>query len=111
MQYSIILTVLFFLVGCNSPSTTQTVKSEVIPQSSELTGKVVFKQYCVLCHGADGKLGLNGSKDLTLSDLPLDSVLYQIKNGKGTMLPYKDILNDAEIDSVTQYVISLRINE
>ena len=32
-------------------------------------GKKTFETYCILCHGADGKLGLNGSKDLTISEI------------------------------------------
>ena len=109
MQYLIFLCALLLLTNCTSSGNADKGNDEI--QTVVITGKKIYSQYCVLCHGVDGKLGLNGSKDLTLSELSIDSVLIQIKNGKGAMLPYKDVLSRAEIDSVTQYIISLRNNE
>ena len=96
------------LIACSSSKKEADKKPSTEKYKSTITGKKVFQQYCVLCHGADGTLGLNGSKDLTLSTTPVDSVLHQIRYGKGAMLPYNDILNDEEIDSVAAYVLRLR---
>ena len=73
-----------------------------------LEGKKTFETYCVLCHGADGKLGLNGSKDLTLSTITLEERINQVTNGKGTMTPFKGVLTEAEIKDVAEYAQSLK---
>ena len=54
--------------------------------STTVDGKKIYKQNCMLCHGADGSLGANGSKDLSQSTLSLDERKAIIKNGKGKMV-------------------------
>lgn len=71
-------------------------------------GKLIFKQYCVACHGADGKLGISGAKDLSISTLDLAERINQVTNGKGLMTPYKDILSEDQIKAVCEYVEELR---
>lgn len=73
-----------------------------------LEGKKTFETYCILCHGADGKLGLNGSKDLSISTLTIEEKITQITNGKNTMTPFKDILTPDEIKAVAEYTVSLK---
>ena len=71
-------------------------------------GKQTYLTYCQQCHGDDGKLGLNDSKDLTKSVVTLEDAIEQVTNGKGLMTPYKDILTKEEISNVVHYVISIR---
>lgn len=71
-------------------------------------GKKIFKQNCVLCHGLDGKLGLNNSKDLTLSKLTKEERVTIIKNGKGTMTAFGAILSAEDIDAVAEYTFTLK---
>ena len=71
-------------------------------------GGAVYKQYCVLCHGADGKMGTNGAKDLTQSAFSLEERIEMIKNGKGLMTPFKEILSDDEIKAVAEYTFTLK---
>jgi cytochrome c6 len=71
-------------------------------------GKKTFETYCILCHGSDGKLGLNGSKDLTISTITLPERITQVTNGKGVMTPFKDILTEDEIKAVAEYTVSLK---
>lgn len=71
-------------------------------------GKKLFKQNCVICHGIDGKLGLSGSKDLTVSTLTKDERISIVKNGKGTMNPFGAILKPEEIASVVEYTFTLK---
>ena len=75
-----------------------------------MTGKAVYNMYCVACHGADGKMMFSGASDLSLSTLDLQTRITQIKNGKGVMNAFKNILNDEEIEKVAVYVEELRIN-
>jgi cytochrome c6 len=70
-------------------------------------GALVYKQYCKTCHGAKGKLGLSGAKDLSQSELTLEERKYIIVHGKNTMTPFKKILSDKEIDAVAKYTQKL----
>lgn len=74
------------------------------PAASNRKGKLVYKQYCQLCHGADGKLGLSGAKDLSISEIDMEERINQITNGKGMMTPYKDILSKEQIEAVADYI-------
>lgn len=73
-----------------------------------IDGVKIFKQNCELCHGADGKLGLNGSKDLSLSTLDLDARVAMVTKGKGVMMPFENILTAQEIKAVAEYSMSLK---
>lgn len=76
--------------------------------SNEHPGKALYKQYCVTCHGADGKLGLNGAMDLTMSLVPRKEAINQVTNGKGMMTPFKDLMTEEEIEQVVDYTITMR---
>ncbi len=71
-------------------------------------GMAVFRQYCVTCHGADGKLGLNGAKDLTQSTLPLEERLNVITNGRKVMTAFNEVLSPEEIKAVAEYTLTLK---
>lgn len=70
-------------------------------------GEQLYRMNCVLCHGADGRLGFNGAKDLTASALTKEEMIVRVREGKGTMMPYKDVLNAKEIEAVVAHVRSL----
>ncbi len=70
-------------------------------------GQAIYKKYCIVCHGADGKLGLNGSKDISVSLLTEAQRIEQITNGKNTMTPFKGILSPEEIKAVAAYSMTL----
>lgn len=72
------------------------------------SGKDIFKKNCVICHGIDGTLGLNGAKDLTKSTLSIDEKILQVTNGKGLMTPFKNILTETEIKQVVDYVQTMK---
>lgn len=71
-------------------------------------GALIFKQYCVACHGADGKLGLSGAKDLSISTISMEERIDQVTNGKGFMTPFKSILSEDQIIAVTDYLDELK---
>ena len=70
-------------------------------------GEKIYKQNCVLCHGKDGKLGANGSKDLTVSKMTLEERVVIIKNGKGAMVGLGTLLSEEEIKAVAKYSMTL----
>ena len=71
-------------------------------------GQAVFRQNCVVCHGADGKLGLNGAKDLSQSQLTLEARVAQVTNGKNLMPPFGKQLRPEEIKAVAEYTLSFK---
>ena len=77
-------------------------------EPSKPDGLAVFRQNCVNCHGANGKLGLNGAKDLTRSGLSTEERVLVVTNGRNLMTPWKGILTPAEIESVSAYTSTLK---
>lgn len=52
----------------------------------------------------DGQKGLSGAGDLTRSKLSIKERIKIIRNGKGSMIPYKNILSKKEIRAVAGYL-------
>lgn len=73
------------------------------------SGKEIYTQYCVACHGANGKMGFSGAKDLSKSVLPLKDRILIITYGKGVMNAFKNLLNEQEVEELAIYIESLRI--
>lgn len=69
----------------------------------------LFEFNCTACHGADGKLGASGAKDLTKSTLGDKDLIKLISEGKNGMPPMEDLLGSREnVERVAEYVKSLR---
>ena len=77
-------------------------------KKATVDGQTIYKKYCILCHGADGKLGLNGAKDLTASILSEPERIVIVTNGKNTMTPFKGVLTEEEIKAVVAYTLTLK---
>ena len=73
-----------------------------------IDGKKKFKIFCTACHGTNGKMKINGAKDLTKSKTTLEERVAQVYFGKGLMTPFKGVLKDAEIVAVANYIEELR---
>lgn len=71
-------------------------------------GKVIYTQVCAACHGQDGKLGVGGAKDLSVSTLTHQQVVAMISQGKGLMQPYEGVLSEQEIEAVATFTEGLR---
>jgi mono/diheme cytochrome c family protein len=71
-------------------------------------GHDIFVRNCTSCHGEDGKLGLMGSPDLTVSALTTDERKEIVKNGKGVMTGFAGILSEEEIEAVVKYTEQLK---
>lgn len=73
------------------------------------TGEEIYKaNNCAVCHGQDGKLMLNGSKDLTASTLSRAETEHQIMNGKNAMPAYKNALNQEQLKLLVDYIETFR---
>ncbi len=71
-------------------------------------GEKIYKISCGMCHGPDGKLGINNATDLTKSKMPLVERIAIITNGRGTMTPMNGILSKDEIYAVAEYSMTLK---
>ena len=77
-------------------------------ETSVASGKEIFVNNCARCHGTDGTKGRWGAKNLKESNLPDAAVLNIIANGKRIMPSWKLYLTKEEIQSVKEYVKTLR---
>lgn len=68
----------------------------------------IYGYKCALCHGNDGKAGIAGAADLSKSMLSLDDRIAVISGGRGTMMPFREILSREEIEAVAAYIEQLR---
>jgi mono/diheme cytochrome c family protein len=103
MKFSVFLLTAFFLIV--SISCGESKKNHEDPI------KETFKQYCALCHGIDGKMQLNGAKDLSLSILELEERIQIIREGKNTMTPFKGILKEDQIKALAEYTFQFKKEE
>lgn len=86
-------------VSCNGGSG----KSDNTPETANL-----WKQNCSVCHGVDGQLGVNGAKDLRLSELDVPSRIAIITNGKGKMVGFGNSLSADQISSLAKYTLTFK---
>lgn len=67
-------------------------------------GKEIFTQYCINCHGENGKKGLGGATDLSKSILDDAGMNIIITKGKGGMPSVKGVLNEQDVNAVIAYI-------
>lgn len=104
----LILALLPLVFACSESGTTDK-SNKTTEKKEQLSGKELFLQHCAICHGADGKLGASGAKDLTASIKDSLQLTEMIKNGKNGMPAMKDLLEtESNIGEVTSYVLKLR---
>jgi len=97
----------FGLITCKFNSNEQA--THVQPDdSAQVDGKTLYEQKCKVCHGADGKLGLSGASDLSVSVLAHEEVVNVVTNGRNTMVGWKGVLSPTEIEALATYVEGLR---
>jgi len=82
--------------------------SPVKEPESNLDGKLIYQNQCLKCHGEDGRAGKANSADLSLSALSDQDVISVLTNGKGQMPSFHEYLNDPQLNSLTQYLKTLR---
>lgn len=102
--FNIGICVTFMWISCSSPET----QGAGAAADKNLNGSAIFRKNCVVCHGIDGKLGMNGAKDLSASILPLEERINTITNGRNVMTPFKGLLSPEEIKAVAEYTLSLK---
>lgn len=86
-----------------------------ISQESEVSdvsipGKALYLSQCALCHGDNGKKGLSGAKDLSITEKSAKEMFEIISSGKNTMPAYSSVFSKEEIDALIAYVTILKVN-
>jgi mono/diheme cytochrome c family protein len=109
--FAFIIAVVLF--ACGGEKSTDGTKRASIENGTPQTqvdplaaGKKAFKM-CIACHGADGKLGINGARDFAESDLKLEERIEVITNGRGMMMAFKGVLKPEQIKAAAEYTIHL----
>jgi cytochrome c553 len=102
------LLLLITAYGLAEMSKKQKSKSMENISSVTINGQELFNASCISCHGADGKLGLMGAKDLTQSTMSLDDKIEIIKHGKNAMTPFEGMLTEEQIKAVAEYTETLK---
>lgn len=100
----VLATLSFFLIVVSFGLAHKAKDAKAGEKIAALSGKEIFEQKCTLCHGADGKLGMSGSKDLSVTQLPHAGIVEIITNGKNTMAAYKEALTAEQIEAVASYI-------
>jgi len=106
-KYVIFSVAAFYLFACG-PKEVKTENNTSEVSKPVVDGAKIYKQNCELCHGPDGKLGANGSKNLTITELDLNARIAMVSKGKGVMMAFENILNLSEIRAVAEYTMTLK---
>ncbi len=80
-------------------------KSKTLP--SDIQGQKLYTVLCLQCHGADGKLGVGGAKDLGASTMADADMKSLIRQGKGLMAAFPN-LSHKEVEDLVFYAKTLR---
>ncbi|KAA9333442.1 GNAT family N-acetyltransferase [Hymenobacter busanensis] len=109
LSAALLLTAATVLGSCGSADNAENDRAAAPgAAATELPGKALFLENCALCHGANGKLGVNGAHDLTKSNLNQMGRTYMVTNGLGKMPAFKDQLTPEQIEQVVAYSLTLK---
>jgi mono/diheme cytochrome c family protein len=88
----------------SSPATTTATASTAapIPAAADL-----FADHCARCHGPSGAGGGPLAPPLHLKDQQFDDVVAVVSKGRGLMPSFSETLEEAEIEDVALYAVSL----
>ena len=89
-------------------------RAEAGVAGSEIDARAIYNQYCVACHGVDGRGNDGLAPDYVADQTPLarsDEVLVGVikKGGQseaGVMPPWGDTLDDAQVQALLAYMRS-----
>lgn len=98
MRIIIIVITIAILWACDSTTSTKTA----------LSGKDLFKTRCMNCHGTDGRMGMNGAKDLPASLLDIEQRISIVKNGQNLMPSFQGLMSEEEIKLVVEFTMTLK---
>lgn len=95
---SVLILLNLFFWACTSTS----------EKKQTVAGIDIYKSRCVTCHGTDGKMGMNGAKDLPASPLNLEQRIAVITHGRSIMPGFKEIMSAEDIKAVAEFTMTLK---
>jgi len=99
MRITIVLIVLSFCIwACSAPEN----------KKESISGIEIYKTRCVSCHGTDGKMGMNGAKELPYSPLDASQRMEVVTYGRNIMPAFKEMLSKEEIKAVVDFTMTLK---
>lgn len=81
------------------------VPAEEIKAGDAGDAKAQYQARCVMCHGNDGKLGLAGAKDISVTQMDVAAIKDVIIKGKNSMQPIAGI-SEEEAAGIAEYVFN-----
>ncbi|MES2565925.1 MAG: cytochrome c [Bacteroidota bacterium] len=100
----VLATLSFFLIVVSFGIAEKVKKEKSGEKLVTISGKQIFEEKCTLCHGDDGKLGMSGAKDLSITQLDHAGIVTIVTEGKNTMASYKGTLSPEQIEAVSDYI-------
>lgn len=99
-----------FLIACNAPTPPPTpvvtVDAEKSKKSSP-SGVLIYRERCVTCHGANGRMGNNGAKPLPESPLNIAQRIEVVTYGRNIMPAFEGMMTPEEIEAVVKFTMTL----
>lgn len=98
------------IIGCQSSgdkpkkATSKSTEKKV----AKVDGEKIYKMNCVVCHGADGTLGINNAGNIPESKLTKEERIQLVTNGKNTMTAFGTLLKEEQIKAVVDYTLTLK---
>ena len=108
MNHFFRISLLFSLLGLSILACQDSKQAENKPLAQSIDGKTIFQKQCVVCHGSDGLLGLNGAKKLPESELTLEERILLVQHGLKTMPAFRNLLSPEEIQAVAEYTLQFK---
>jgi len=84
----------------------KSILKQYAESAKTVDGKTLFTIHCVSCHGADGKLTIEG-KVLAKTKYKRPQMITQMYYGKGLMSSFKGVISEQEMVAISKYVIGL----
>jgi cytochrome c6 len=73
----------------------------------KLSGSDIYKIRCVSCHGADGRMGMNGAIPLPASTLNVEQRISVVTTGRNIMPAFAGLMSKSEIKAVVEFTMTL----
>ena len=97
---------LFVMMACGGDNTAAANGSNL--EATVESAEELYKKNCKSCHGKEGNKGLAGAADLSTSEMPLETRIKVVTEGKGRMMPYNTLLSKEEIKKVCEYTMGFK---
>lgn len=103
----IVIVVLIYVCGGSSVfvESNGSIDVKVVVVVAKLDGEKIYKQYCVICYGFYGDMGVSGVYNLQEFELMLEECINVIINGCKVMIVFEVLLDEKEIKVVVKYIM------